>query len=125
MPFDSLWDMQQEVRSTLLIPIVNLTMAVGTLVLAMGKLAETAANLVILDINNASASNNIFLSGLETSLCYVGSLLVDSLWSLMSLAMRTVSTLGAAVGATVKGVIGVGEAVINCCTCSSEPKASM
>lgn len=30
VPFNSLSDMQQEIRSTLLIPIVNLTMAVGS-----------------------------------------------------------------------------------------------
>ncbi|HHF7343928.1 hypothetical protein [Legionella feeleii] len=116
-PFTSLSDMQQETRSTLLIPIVNLTMAVGSAVFSIGKLAETAANLAILDLNHAAESNNMFLAGIETSCCFVGSLLFDTLWSLVSLALRTVSTLVAGVAATAKGVIRGGEAVINCCTC--------
>ena len=126
VPFNSLSDIQQEIRSTLLIPIVNLTMAVGSAVFSIGKLAETAANLAIIDLDHAAASNSMFLSGLETSVCFLGSLLVDTLWSLVSLALRTVSTLIAGVAATVEGVIGVGKAVINCCTCSSEtPQASL
>ncbi len=117
VPFNSLSDMQQEIRSTLLIPIVNLTMAVGSAVFSIGKLAETAANLAIMDLNHAVSSNNMFLAGIETSCCFVGSLLVDTLWSLVSLALRTVSTFVAGVAATGKGLIRGGEAVINCCTC--------
>lgn len=124
VPFNSLSDVRQEIRSTLLIPIVNLTLGLGTALFSLSKLAETAVNLVVIDLDHAANSNTAFLSALETSFCFAGSLLVDTLWSLMSLAVRTLSTVVAGIAAIAYGVADLGRAVINCASCNSEPKAS-
>ena len=115
-PFNSLADVRMQLRSPVVAPIVDLTMAVQSCLHACRNLIETAINIVFLDVGNIEKSVPEFFTNVFQAAYFAGSALSDTLCDLTAVATRSVSTVVAAAAAIAGRIAEVGYTIVKECT---------
>lgn len=115
-PFLSLDDVRTQLRSTVVAPIVDLTLAVQSCLHACRRALETAINIVFLDVGNINKSVPEFFTNVLQAVYFAGSALTDTLWDLTALATRSVSTVVSTAAAIAGAIADVGYAIVDACT---------
>lgn len=114
-PFNSLSDVRTQLRSPIVAPIVDLTLAVQSCLHGCRNLLETAINIVFLDVRNIEKSVPEFFTNVLQAAYFAVSALTDTLWDLAALATRTLSTVVATAAAIAGAVADVGCAIVDAC----------
>ncbi|STX38762.1 hypothetical protein [Legionella feeleii] len=115
-PFNSLADVRKQLRSPVVAPIVDLTLAVQSCLHACRNVLETAINIVFLDVGNIEKSVPEFFTNVFQAAYFAGSALTDTLWDLTALATRTLSTVVDVAAAIAGGIAEVGYTIVKECT---------
>ncbi len=115
-PFNSLADVRTQLRSPVVAPIIDLTLAVQSCLHACRNVLETAINIIFLDVGNIEKSVPEFFTNVLQAAYFAGSALTDTLWDLTALATRTLSTVVDTAAAIAGAIADVGYAIVDACT---------